>query len=358
MPGHIYTIEELMLDDSFVDYCLSKGTAIPSRWRTIIRENPGQGKTFEEAKRLVLALHGGLSRPEINRQIEIVRRQIEGRKVGKEESMDEDGPALSTSFVITSKGRIKRRLLKTFVYSVVAVSVVIAGVLWLFVTGPAGDAPRPVSQSTPSQEYRSPLGDRKKINLPDGSLVILNSNSNISISFTDQKREVRLKGDAFFRVAKDPAKPFTVYSNNIAATALGTEFYMRGHGDSMEVDLLEGKLRVVNIANNGTVKEIILNSGERGKYAGDQLLKQSSFDTLYLKSWLAGNMNFKNTPLQKVIHQLESWYGVQIELSRMDLKSKPITARFTDDSLQDVLKIICFSTNSQYVIEHEKVIIQ
>ena len=63
MPGHIYTIEELMLDDSFISYCLSTGAAVPSHWRTIIRDNPGQQKTFDEAKKLVLSLHGGLSRP-------------------------------------------------------------------------------------------------------------------------------------------------------------------------------------------------------------------------------------------------------------------------------------------------------
>jgi hypothetical protein len=57
--------------------------------------------------------------------------------------------------------------------------------------------------------------------------------------------------------------------------------------------------------------------------------------------------------LQKVIHQLESWYGIQIELTRMDLKSFPITTRFTDDSLQDVLKVICFTTDSRYEFDHD-----
>jgi len=357
MPGHVYTIEELMLDDSFIDYCLSKGMAIPSRWKTIIRENPDQEKTFEEAKRLVLALHGGLSRPEVNRQIEIVRRQIEGKK-DKKEAVAKDGPALSSAFVITSKGQIKRRLLRTAVYSAVGICIIIAGISWWFVSKPFGNAPRFAIQSAPPQVYQSPLGDRKKINLPDGSLVILNSNSSISISFTDKKREIHLNGDAFFHVAKDPSKPFTVHSNNISATALGTEFYMHGHGDSMQVDLLEGKLRVVNVANNATVREIILNPGESGKYAGNLPLKKNSFDTLYLRSWLAGSLDFKKIPLEKVVQQLESWYGIQIEVARSDLKRKLITANFTDESLQDVLKIICFSTNSRCAINHDKFIIE
>ena len=54
MPQHIYTIEELMLDDSFISYCLSTGAAVPSHWRTIIRDNPGQrlldGSILEQAE--------------------------------------------------------------------------------------------------------------------------------------------------------------------------------------------------------------------------------------------------------------------------------------------------------------------
>ena len=91
MPGHIYTIEELMLDDSFVNYCLSTGAAVPSRWRNIIRDNPAQEKTFEEAKRLVLALHGGLSRPGVNRQIEIVRQTIKGEERRRNGYTGEEG---------------------------------------------------------------------------------------------------------------------------------------------------------------------------------------------------------------------------------------------------------------------------
>ena len=89
MPGHVYTIEELMLDDGFINYCLSTGTGVPLRWKNIIRHNPAQEKTFEEAKRLVLALHGGLSRPEVHRQIDIVRKQLDGRKNEAERAVEE-----------------------------------------------------------------------------------------------------------------------------------------------------------------------------------------------------------------------------------------------------------------------------
>src|SRR5687768_4053680 len=131
MKGHIYTIEELMLDDSFVSYCLSTGAAVSSHWKTIIRNNPKQEKTFDEAKNLVLALHGGLSRPEMNRQIEEVRRQLQQRK--KEEIVAQPGyePPLSSAFVVTEAGHIKRRVFQIAV-SYAAVACIIIAVAWWF----------------------------------------------------------------------------------------------------------------------------------------------------------------------------------------------------------------------------------
>ena len=150
MAGHFFTIEELMLDDSFVNYCLSTGTAVPSRWKKIIREHPSQEKTFEEAKRLVLALHGGLSRPEVSRQIEIVRRQLDGRKDEKAEPVMDAGPSLSTEFVITNKGKIKRRFLRRMAYTVLAICIMITGVLWWSVFRPVANSSGVTSQ--PAQD--------------------------------------------------------------------------------------------------------------------------------------------------------------------------------------------------------------
>ena len=89
--------------------------------------------------------------------------------------------------------------------------------------------------------------------MPDGSIVILNSNSSLSLDadFNKEKREIRLTGDAFFKVAKDAKRPFIVYSENIATTALGYRVLcawkkeMRIKG--IQVDLLEGKVQMADI---------------------------------------------------------------------------------------------------------------
>ena len=361
MPGHLYTVEQLMLDESFINYCLSKGSTIPSRWKNIIRENPAQERTFEEAKRLVLALHGGLSRPEVNRQIEIVRGQLEAKNNKKAGPVKEDEPPLSTAFVITNKGQIKRRLLKTAVYSSAVICIMIAGLVWWFVFRPVATSPGLASFPEQVQSYHSPRDQRQKVELPDGSLVILNSNSSISMAFTNEKREIRLKGDAFFQVAKDVTKPFVVTAENIATTALGTEFYIhsRNNGEgNIQVDLLEGKVQVVDISNSTTVREIILNPGESGKYREGSTLQKTVYDSHYLRSWISGRITFKQTPVLKALQQLESWYGIRIEVLKSNLDNRLINGDYTDEPLQNILEIICFSTNSRYVFKENKVVIE
>jgi ferric-dicitrate binding protein FerR (iron transport regulator) len=362
MPGHAFTIEELMLDDSFVNYCLSTGTAVPSRWKKIIRDHPSQEKTFEEAKRLVLALHGGLSRPEINRQIEIVRQHLEGKKGEKANPVEEEGPPLSVAFVITKKGQIKKRLLKKVVYSAVAFCIMATAIIWSFVSRPVTKSTALSSQPVQVQNYHSALGQRQKVTLPDGSFVILNSNSSIRIAFTNEKREIFLKGDAFFRAAKDVTKPFIVYTENIAATALGTEFYVQGREDdkkNVQVDLLEGRLQMVDLNKPAPGREIILRPGERGvKYGGNSSLEKHSFDSLHLRSWVTGRIYFNETPVVTALKQLEGWYGIQIKVSKADLKNRFINGEYIDEPLQNILDMICFSINSRYSIKDNRVIIE
>jgi ferric-dicitrate binding protein FerR (iron transport regulator) len=361
MPGHVFTIEELMLDDGFVNYCLSTGHAVPSRWKKIIRDHSSQEKTFEEAKRLVLALHGGLSRPEVNRQIEIVRRQLDGRKNEVAEPLVDAGPSLSTEFVITNKGKIKRRFLKKMAYSGLAICIMITGVLWWSVYRPVANTSSFASQPTQVQNYHSPLGQRKKINLADGSLIILNSNSSISVAFTNNKREVRLNGDAFFEVAKDEANPFIVYAKNVAATVMGTKFYVHGRKDdetSLQVDLLEGKVQMVEMGSPTSRRPIILNPGESGRFGEQSSLEIRSFDSFHLRSWITGHIYFNETPLMKAVKELENWYGIKIEVWNEELKNKPINGNYIDEPLQNILDMICFNINSRYSIKDNRVIIE
>jgi len=363
MPQHIYTIEELMLDDSFISYCLSTGAAVPSHWRTIIRDNPGQQKTFDEAKKLVISLHGGLSRPEVNRQIEIVRRKLKERSETGMETETEFGPSLSSEFVVTGEGQIKRKVFKR-ILSYAVITCLLAFAAWFFLFRPGGRFLEKQPSLAQVLNYQSPLGQRQTISLPDGSIVILNSNSRLSLDadFNKEKRGIRLTGDAFFKVAKDAKRPFIVFSDNIATTALGTEFYVHGRKDphtGVRVDLLEGKVQMTETKNNSTPSSIILLPGERGRSINGFDLSKGLFDSLHLRSWISGRISFNETPVLKALKQLENWYGIEIKVHKKGLEKRSISAsEYQEASLQDILKVICFSINSKYFFRDNRVIIE
>src|SRR5690606_18082388 len=113
-------------------------------------------------------------------------------------------------------------------YWIKAAAVLIVGVVlaWLLVDPIEGEQ---VEKEPAVISLEAPLGIKLTKVLPDGSKVTLNSNSSISYTegFTESTREIKLKGEAFFQVTKDPARPFIVHTGNIATTALGTSFNIR-----------------------------------------------------------------------------------------------------------------------------------
>lgn len=94
-------------------------------------------------------------------------------------------------------------------------------------------------------------GVSRTIDLPDGSIVRLGSESEVAIRLTAAQRDVRLvRGEAYFKVAKNPERPFVVTIGRVAVRAVGTEFMINYHAQAVEVQVTEGKVRV-NDADNG-----------------------------------------------------------------------------------------------------------
>ncbi len=98
------------------------------------------------------------------------------------------------------------------------------------------------------------IGVVRTVNLPDGSVVRMNTDSAIEVLFTPAERRVRLgRGEVFFTVAKNPARPFIVSAAGVDVRAVGTEFNVRLHHDAIEVVVSEGKVRVDDAANGASL---------------------------------------------------------------------------------------------------------
>ena len=359
MNGHLYTVEELMLDNSFISWCLADNPA--SHWNTVISDNPGQKAVFDEAKGLVMQLHGGISRDEVNRQIEEVRRLLHEQKKIVRDEWPVYEPALSFDLFISDDGRINRkRVRKVLSYIGIACLLGIASVWFVL----RFQNPTPVSATvfTPVETKKSLFGERREFLLPDGSMAILNSNSSISWdnSFNKEKREIHLIGNAFFKVAKNANKPFVVITGNITSTALGTEFYIHGKRDgeqNIEIDLLEGKLKVME-AEETAGSPLILLPGEKARSEEKMSLKKETFDIAQLRNWLKGSISFNKTPPQKAIKQLEDWYGIEIKVKKKDLGNQLLVGDYKNETLQNILQVICFTIDCRCSFSGNTVIIE
>lgn len=223
-----------------------------------------------------------------------------------------------------------------------------------------------VNLQTPGVKYTSykgTTGQRTAVTLPDSSKVILNSASVLEVpdNYLQGNRAVILDGDAFFNVT--PATDtFTVTSDKLRATVLGTSFKMRSfasqHGAT--VYLLTGKIRVGKSYHSTTDNqpEIL----ERGQMilANNEidLMEKETYHPEELETWLSDTLTIQNANPMALSRVLEEWFGVEIEMKGDASKSPVITeARFYHATLDEVLKNLGEQQHFKYKIANNKAVI-
>ena len=332
----MFTVEELLSDQTFTDYCLNSESVHGDMWKRIISSNPGQAETFREAKALLSILSPSVSQDEIETEVNKLR-----------EVFSTNAPDEAYQEV-----RNKKRIKPVLVYS--SILLVCLSVTAYFLVPHSNNAAPIVSN------FNTHMGERKQYILPDGSTVILNSNSSFYFdkSFGKKERRIHLNGDAFFKVAKNTAKPFTVITEGFSTTALGTAFYVHGNADSDNygVDLLEGKVRIEKYTSG---EAVVLTAGQKASLTKtNSRIITRQYDTLPLNKWISGILSFKNTPINEAFYELENWYSVKIEDRRSSPKLITINGDYVNVPLEDILKIICFSLSCTYHFENNSIIIQ
>jgi len=196
--------------------------------------------------------------------------------------------------------------------------------------------------------------------LPDGSAIYLNSGSTLKIpkKFAADKRTVFLEGEAFFEVTEDKSRPFTIYSGSLSTTALGTSFNVRAYPEEekLSVALVTGKVKVVN-AEIDTFQilipneQIIFNTKE-------QEFKKQAFDIELITGWQKGLLIFQDSDFDEVVEKLERWYGVSFDIQKYPIYQKEYRGKFDNQSLDEVLQVMSFTSGFTYEINDKNVIIK
>jgi len=157
-----------------------------------------------------------------------------------------------------------------------------------------------------------PKGGQYQLTLPDGSKVWLNANSSFTypLDFGPDNRQVSLLGEAYFEIAEDATRPFTVKSKNITTKVLGTSFNIKAYDEekTVTVTLSTGKVNVqkgkqtMQLAPGQSASSI----NEHGE------LEQSNVNIEEVMAWKNGYFSFTNQDIVEVMNSLSRWYNVEV----------------------------------------------
>jgi ferric-dicitrate binding protein FerR (iron transport regulator) len=204
--------------------------------------------------------------------------------------------------------------------------------------------------------------------LSDGTKVTLNANSKLTYpkTFTDSARIVYLKGEAFFDVAKDARRPFSVRSRSITTIALGTSFNINAdpNGSYISVALVSGAAKVTFNNEAAFDHSEIINPGQQLTFSeADNEYIISDFDIEKITGWKDGKIIFEQASFEEVKSTLEEWYDVEILVKDRNgdlfTSSWHYSGRFQNKSLEFVMDGIAFVKGFKYELaeENKKVIV-
>ena len=175
-------------------------------------------------------------------------------------------------------------------------------------------------------DYATRTGERRMLELADGSRVWLNSDSALSVDFGPQQRRLRLhSGEALFEVAKDAARPFIVEARGGEVRAVGTRFDVDSRGPQVRVDVTEGVVQV-NSAGSAPVR---LSAGERLSYREAAAPEPvQPLDLSSASAWQRGKLIFNQRPLGEVLDELERYLPGRIVLTDGALRQHKVSGVF------------------------------
>jgi len=210
-----------------------------------------------------------------------------------------------------------------------------------------------------------PYGKHFDVLLSDGTKVYINSGTSLKypVKFIKgKKRQVFLKGEAFFDVAENKEVPFVVNTEELNIQVLGTEFNVSNYPEdtNSNVVLIEGSVAMYqNEETFSNTKNIILSPGTKGsfdKINGDMTVRK--VNTSIYTSWMEGHLIFRNMALGNILKKLERHYNVKIENRDMELDKEIFNAGFNNESINEILEAFEETYKINYTIENNKVIIK
>jgi transmembrane sensor len=247
--------------------------------------------------------------------------------------------------------------------------------------------PAEASPSLAGGEVIARPGARTRLVLPDSTQVWLNSNSKLKYAsdFNTQSRDVELEGEAYFEVAKDPQRPFTVHAASINIRVLGTVFTVKSYAqdETIEATLLKGAIEISR-RDNPNAPTVILKPNEKfilnkhlpvlAAHPADIIPPHPAAATIpdisvnaisgnvpdsdkVETAWLYNKLVFNGDSFKELAEKMERWYNVKIKFANESLYKYHFGGAFAGETIDDALKALQLTANFTYKTNGNEIVL-
>lgn len=325
MSDKTFSVESLLTDETFINYCFKSNLEDISYWQKKIDNDPELADLKQQAFEL-LAL---ISNSDIS-EVEI-----------------ESGLAAFTGHMEKEKIHRSNRIWFSLM-SYAAALLMVLGIGWYF--GKRSTISNTLAQKQQPVEIFNRKGQRMVIKLPDSSVVTLNGGSWIkydAFAFSGKSRDLELEGEAFFEVKKNVNRPFTVKCGQLKVRVLGTSFNVNAYPEQkkLRIALVTGSVLVNNLQNQKIqqLKPLQMLSYDKKTTSHHT----SIFDPLELTGWKEGHLVFKGADFNEIRDKLELMYNMKL-INKSTTQLWSFYAEFKNEPIQNIIKALTRSKSLTY----------
>lgn len=319
---HNINSADLALDDRFIQWVKHPTQESNKYWKNWLAQNPDKEEAMMEARKLIMLLSQDEDSEQERELDEIWGRLTEARKQAP------NSPSKGGNIIPLQFWRKRSLLAAAAVGLVLLISAI--GMLW--------------PQKEQSVQYATAFGEKRTIQLPDNSVIVLNSNSIVTIPekwSANKPRRVILEGEAFFSVTHQANNQKFIVSipGGKQIDVLGTEFNVYDRDNESKIVLSSGKVNL-SLLQNGKTKQMEMQPGDLVSVTADGAFSLKKVDPELYTAWTAGKVYFDDYTLHDVAYMIEQQYGYKVVFDSKALSDQKITAFLEVRSPEDILSTI------------------
>ena len=194
-------------------------------------------------------------------------------------------------------------------------------------------------------DHLTVVGERQRLQLEDGSQVLLNTNSAFSSTIDDQQRVARLyQGEAFFEVAANRNQPLEIDAGPVKASVRDTAFAVRYLDGIAQVNVQRGDVDLRATHNDARMR---LSAGESIRIGPNGFDRPAKLDAATELAWVQGRLAFENCPLNQVLAALRRYYPAWIITHHEQLADVAVTGNYRLDQPLDVVRSLAHITSAR-----------